>query len=793
MKKLLLVALSLLLMNGLRAQLLINEIMQSNIDCIMDDINEFPDSWVELYNAGSEAVDLSEYKLGEKEDASLAWKLPSGKLGAKCYQLIYCDTEATSNRKHTDFRLDVTKGATLYLFQGDKIVDQLPDMKKMPAPNIAFGRKNDGGDEWGYQDTPTPEAANCGTVYSNKQILGEPVFSEPGKVVTDGNAFNVALSVPEGMPAGTEIRWTADGSEPTAQSALYTGKISITATKVIRAKLFCEGYLSPRSTTHSYIMFPKSRKLTLPVISINTDRKFFYDNKIGIWSKNKYTDGKENYNHDWRRPINFEYFENANEESRLNQLGETRVTGGATRDKSLKSLAVYANKRFGTSRLEYEFFEKDRPGITDFKSIMLRNSGNDFDGLYMRDAIIQRSMAAHFDIDWQGWSPAIIYLNGTYLGILNIRERSNEHNIFTNYQGLEDIDMIENYKSLKVGTMENWSEFEKFYKTSGQSYSDFKKYLDVDEFMNVMIFNVFFCNLDFPGNNIVWWRPRAEGGRWRILVKDVDFGLGLYSRPVDYNYLKWLHNPNYDWSNNWGANSTSATQLFRTLESNSEFLREYIDRFLIYMGDFMNFSGVWETWGPMYDIIKTEYPYHRALINQWWPNYNDEMNSAKNWIKNRTGKMYDQLVDYYKLGKACNFSINRSLTNSEIEKMSITMNGVKLSKAKLDGKFCANRAISLKGENIVGWRVSVTSTAGNITDKEVSGSEYSFTMPECSSCNITAIYGATDIESVDFDDSDENIFDASEIYDASGVRQREAKEGLNVIRRKDGTTKKVWR
>ena len=30
------------------AQLIINELMQSNIDCVMDDINEFPDSWVEL-------------------------------------------------------------------------------------------------------------------------------------------------------------------------------------------------------------------------------------------------------------------------------------------------------------------------------------------------------------------------------------------------------------------------------------------------------------------------------------------------------------------------------------------------------------------------------------------------------------------------------------------------------------------------------------------------------------------------------------------------------------------------
>ena len=54
------------------AQLVINEIMQSNVECIMDDIHEFPDSWVELYNSGSTAVNLKDYKIGTKADASKA-------------------------------------------------------------------------------------------------------------------------------------------------------------------------------------------------------------------------------------------------------------------------------------------------------------------------------------------------------------------------------------------------------------------------------------------------------------------------------------------------------------------------------------------------------------------------------------------------------------------------------------------------------------------------------------------------------------------------------------------------
>lgn len=50
------------------AQLIINELMQSNIDCIMDDINEFPDSWVELYNSGTSAVNLNAYSISDEDD-----------------------------------------------------------------------------------------------------------------------------------------------------------------------------------------------------------------------------------------------------------------------------------------------------------------------------------------------------------------------------------------------------------------------------------------------------------------------------------------------------------------------------------------------------------------------------------------------------------------------------------------------------------------------------------------------------------------------------------------------------
>ena len=678
------------------AQVVINELMQSNIDCVMDDLNEFPDSWVELYNAGTTAVNLSQYQLGKTDNATEAWTLPDKMLGPKQMVLVYCDKE--SNGLHTDFRLESGKGCEVWLFKDGSVEDHVEGLQKQPAPNIAYGRERDGADKWGYQLEATPGANNCGTLAEG--VLGEPLFSEEGSVFTSSKNIQLTLSLPIGAPEGTEIRYTTNGTEPTANSTMYTSPISFNSNRTIRAKLFCNGWLSPRSTVHSYLFFPTTRTLTLPVISIVTDSKYLNDSKIGIYVDGSYKSGKKNYQYNWRRPINLEYFEAADQSASLNQLCETRVMGAASRGNALKSLVVYANKRFGTKRFEYEFFPDQRPGMTDFKSLQLRNAGNDFDYLYMRDAICQRTMGTYTDIDWQAWRPAIVYMNGTYKGILNIRERANEDNVFTNYDGLEDIDLIENWSDLKAGTWDNYNQFKAFYTEQGHKMAEYEQWMDCEEFINFMVMNIYFNNMDFPGNNIVMWRPRAEGGRWRWIAKDLDYVMGIYNQfTASYKYLEWLYNPNYDSNFKWGANSSNATRLFRRLMDDEDFQREFIDHAAVYMGDFLNDGGVWKVWEPMYNTIKTEYPYHRALFNTWWPKYSDELNTARTFVRNRTAQVYQQLANYYQLGTPTTLIVNDQLRDTELSEANIRINGIRLSGGKFNGMFFAGRDIMLDGES----------------------------------------------------------------------------------------------
>jgi hypothetical protein len=765
-------------------KLVINELMQSNIDCIMDDLHEFPDSWVELYNNSDEAIDLKDYQIGTQKDS--AWPLPSQTIEAKGFITVYCDKE--ENKLHTDFRLESGKGCVVYLFKGNEVVDSLPEaLKKMPAPNIAYGRKTDGSSEWGYQLTPTPGAANCGEICDEKHILGEPIFSEYGRVMTTSKDFSLTLSLPKDAPEGTQIYYTTDGREPTKSSKLYTEAISINDSYSIRAKLFCDGWLSPRSTVQSYIFL--DRDMTIPVISITTNDDYL-NGKEGIFRVNS----KANQVN-WRRPINFELFDEPDKASVLNQICETRIMGGQSRDWARKSMAIYSNKRFGAKRLEYEFFPDQRPGVTNFKSIMLRNAGNDIDGLYMRDAIMQRSMAEHADLDWQAWRPAVVYINGEYHCMLNIRERSNDDNIFTNYNELEDIDMIEIAQEdskmvgeVKAGTSENYDKFVKFYSERGHTLAEYAEWIDWKEYINLMAMNLYFNNQDFPGNNIVMWRPRTEDGKWRWISKDTDFGLGLYGKEVEFNTIKWLYdfNHTYDRDRKW-ANTKEATMLFRNLMEDPDFNREFIDRSLVYMGDFLNEKGVRAIWDPMYELVKDELLIHRDELNppnpwSWWgggnneKNIENEVNNVRNWLSKRTDYYRKCLCDYYKVGTLASMTVNKDMEDAA--EGHILFNGVELSNGTFDGKFIVGRKITLEpGEastlNVTGWEVTADGTSNNYQ-----GARLEFDMPQCNKLAIKALFDTTSISIIPTSDTK-----SQDVYDLNGRKVRSGSTSLDGLPR----------
>ena len=802
MKRLTIIFFGLLLTagNAVKAQLVINEIMQSNVECIMDDIKEFPDSWVELYNPTDAAINLKDYKIGVKDKEKKAWQLPDKTVEAKGYVVIYCDKEGKEdNRLHPDFRLESGKDGNLYLFKGGEIVDKLEGLAKMPAPDVAYGRKTDGADEWGYQLTPSPGKANTGEICNAKHILGAPVFSEKGRV---GNTnVNLTLSLPDGAPEGAYITYTTNGSEPTAKSTKYTKAITINKTTAIRAKVFCDGWLSPVSSAQSYIFHP--RKMSTPIFSVQTNKKYLDDSEIGLFANNHSKEDKKT--HDWRRPVNIEMFTSEGAESTFNQLSETRIQGGASRANALKSMVFYANKRFDPDhkRFSYEFFPDQKPGVTEFKSFSLRDGGNDFGDLYFRDLIIQRTMASHVDLDWQAGHTAVLYINGEYMGMLNIRERSNEDNVYSNYNGLEDLDMVEIgheniggvdqfEEELKEGTAEFYENFKAFYSEKGHTLKEYEEWMDVDEYLNVAVMNFFYGNNDWPGNNTVFWRPNDDDTKsglpkiWRVIVKDTDFGLGLYGKQNSYNMLDLLYHPEKHQGDAW-AYTEPATRLLKNMLEDPDILNKLIDKCCIYMGDFMNGKGT----GEIIELIKAEaldeFEAHRNKYNPWsWNNRGDitnNFNNAKKWAEGRPEQFYKQIGNQWNLGTPIPLTINKGL-NEEVQTI---VNGIEVKGSYFDGKYFKNRELKVEGigqgQAVKGWHIKQVNSNNNVIEKDVDEPVYTFNMPDCKSLTLTALFSTSNgIETIATDKPEQ----ATDVYDLNGRKVRTDSGSL------DGLSKGIY-
>ena len=798
-----------------KAQLVINELMQSNVEYMMDDIKEFPDSWVELYNKGTEAVNLKDYKISNKNKPKKAWQLPDMTVEPNGFVVIFCDKEGKEdNRLHADFRLESGKDGNLYLFKDgdDNPIDMLEGMAKMPAPDVAYGRKTDGGDEWGYQLTPSAGKPNTGDVCDAKHILGAPIFSEPGRVTSGKGAISLELSLPEGAPEGAFITYTTNGSEPTASDKKYTQAISITKTTAIRAKVFCEGWLSPMSTAQSYIFHP--RAMTVPIFSVQTNDKYLNDASLGLFANNNSKEDKKL--HDWRRPVNIEFFPSEDENSAFNQIAETRIQGGASRANALKSMVFYANKRFDPDhkRFSYEFFPDQKPGITEFKSFSLRDGGNDFGDLYFRDLIIQRTMASHVDLDWQAGHTAVLYINGEYMGMLNIRERSNEDNIYSNYDGLEDLDVVEIgheqingnnmfEEEFKEGTADFYEQFKAFYSEKRHSMEEYEKWIDVNEYLNVIAMNFFYGNIDFPGNNLVFWRPNDDAvdcplpKRWRVIVKDTDFGLGLYGRRPDFNTIDLLYNPQNHQDSNW-AFTEPATRLLKNMLEDPDILKLFINKCCLFMGDFMNGKGTGEIIDLIKDEAMEEFVAHRDKFNPgwgWWAvdNRSDIENKfaeAKRWAENRPNNFYRFIGDQWYLGKAIPVTINKG--NSDKVK-SVTVNDYKLSKGVFDGKLFPSTELYISsmasGDNsIVGWRVIYNPSTDNEEIETFDGNDVTFILKDCKSATIEPIFEVgTGIQTIK---ETASKADNAAIYDLLGNKVTTPKAGRIYIR---NGKKETWR
>ncbi|MCE3281049.1 MAG: Spore coat protein CotH [Bacteroidetes bacterium] len=509
----------------------------------------------------------------------------------------------------------------------------------------------------------------------------------------------ISVSLSSTQP-GLDIYYTLDGSEPSLGSEIYTRPIYIEdRTKalnllsaipnsprwkppvgnvfkgtVLRTICVSADNKKSKELVNTYFVDEKgSSKYTLPVLEITVNKDDLFGYKDGIYVMGKNYEDKRDYIRKelpldmswWEYPANYlkrglnserdahiEFFETNGSLAFESDAG-IRIHGNATRGFSQKSLRICFDEKYGKAQLNYQLFPDYK--LNKFNSFILRNGGNDWNKTMFRDALIHTFMKdSHLDV--QAYRPLIVFINGEYWGVHTLRERLDEYYLVNKYDISKDsLVILEFGGSLVYGKKHDddiFRELLDFVKKNDMNleanYSYLKKKIDILSFMDGIIANVYFCNADWPNNNVRFWRYKAaenqmsdslfvKDGRWRWMLYDTDWGFGYTGKEAISKDLLGK-----------AKAVGSVGVLFRALLKNKVFLNEFKARFQYHLDNTFEKEKVIKRINEFQDVLAPEMPEH---INRWrvigsyskWKDYVEEL---RDFASQRPSVQIRQLNDF---------------------------------------------------------------------------------------------------------------------------------------------------
>jgi len=596
----------------------ISEVMASN-----NSVSTYPKAentdWIEIYNSGTEAVDISGWGLSDRLDRGRKWQFPQGTvIGAGEYKVIMCDLQTEKNNTvqepHAGFRIGKLKQETITLTDPTgKVLDKmtLPEMRT----DVSYGRTL-GIAGFFYYDTPTPFQANANgfTGYAEK-----PAFStEPGLYYA---TTYVEISVPE----GTQVFYTTDCTTPTQNSNPYHGeRLELNFTTVIRARAFATGNVKPSDTLTG--TFFVNANHTLPVVSVVTEPDNLWNKESGmlVTGDNVVKEpGKLPFKGTIYRKVKdsgerFECYVEMYDDSGTNLISQGAgfsLMGDFSLDMPQKSFKFRAKSIYGAKTFAAKLFP-DRD-YTEYKSFVLRNSGNDSMFTRLQDGFQSRLMDyCESTVAHQAWKPYAVYLNGVYWGHMNLRERTDRF-MLAQFEGLgldaaDSVDLLQGNGRIKYGSNREYKAMIKKIKAGNPAKNpeDLQYILDnvdVDNLFEYIAFEMFFGNSDI--GNTRFYRFKTEGSKWKWVLYDVDYGLYNSSFNSPWSYTK---------EKGMGEKGIDNTILRKLLS-----VPEYKDRFLTIYGRIfqkLTTKAMLDILDELVELIRPEMQLHWAR----WGEENDK-------------------------------------------------------------------------------------------------------------------------------------------------------------------------
>lgn len=522
-------------------------------------------------------------------------------------------------------------------------------------------------------------------------------FSQPGGFYRE--AVEVRLSAPE----GAVIYYTTDGSYPSVRSARYTRPLLVSRTTVVRA-LARRGQVVGRAMAQTYFVGePPTR---LPVVSVAINPAILFDPEKGIFQEGPLADTTAEHRpgaNFWTRrefACHTEIYESDGTCVHNSGAG-FRIFGGYSRIFPQKSIVLVARDRYGKKFFRHRIFGPDQP--KKFKYLVLRNGGSDFAGAHFRDELMNR-LTDDWGLEKQAFRPALLYINGQYWGLYHIREKVNARFLEDHADVDRDsLDLLEHQRQVRHGSNAHYLRMLEYIRTHDLAdpahYSWVRAQMDVENYMDYQIAQIYCFNTD-AGGNIRYWRPHRPGGRWRWILFDTDWGFGLHDPNAwQADAIAFFTEPN---GPRW-PNPPWSTFLFRNLLRNREFRQQFVNRFCDRLNTSLSAENVLREVEWFEHTLGPEMPRHLQRWRRSEANWRKHVAIIRQFAEGRPAMLFQHLAQHFQTGALAQLHLTVDAGGAVVINNTITIGSGQFNGTYFERIPIALQAVPAVGYRFAGW------------------------------------------------------------------------------------------
>ena len=626
--------------------LMINEYSASNCDADGSDCGDYED-WVEIYNNSAAPIDLEGYYLSDKVDNIFKWQFPSSWVVQPGeHVIVYAsglNPDLEISEDELSFKLSQTKDSEYIILSDPNF--SVVDYKKMQNHQVthSVGRVADGAGEWSIFTSQTPgepnenEIAYLGYVPTPYFNLEAGLYSDDIDLAIECDAYEV------------EIYYTLDGSAPTNNSTLYASVdavgnityandewISISETTVVRAIAYTSNtaLLTSFIETNTYFIDDFH---TIMVISVSGED---VDNLLN--------------GNGWMRPVgSFEVFDQS----------------GVLIDEAVGEFNEHGNDSWAYDQRGFDYITRDQYGYNyairddlfttkdrgSFQRLILKAAANDNytdapgSPAHIRDSYLHSlSQIGDLRMDERSHESCVLYVNGEYWGVYDVREKVDDLDFLDYYYDQPDgyVDFLKTWGGTWVEfgdntTVDEWDDLVDFITQNDMSdqtnYDYVKSVYNTGSLIDYFILNSYAVCMDWLNWNTGWWRgknPQGDKRKWRYILWDLDASFGHYINYTGIPDTGAGADP-CDPESLGDPGGQGHVPILNSLFDNDEFTADYINRYADLSNTIFSCDFMINHLDSLVDIIAPEMPGQVARWGGTVSGWEDNVQELRDFILER--------------------------------------------------------------------------------------------------------------------------------------------------------------